>query len=120
MTTDSPATGSTANSPHATAASKETAVPVFRHEPALARYTLRLGEETVGLADYETEGTRILFTHVEVDPAHRGEGLAGMLVEQALDDVRTRTELTVVPVCPYVVSWIDHHAEYQDLLTRGS
>lgn len=92
---------------------------VFRHEPALARYTLELADTTVGFADYEVSGTEVLFTHVEVDPTHRGEGLAGILVEQALDDVRTRTTLTVVPVCPYVVRWIDLHAEYQDLLTRG-
>ncbi|TFD82126.1 GNAT family N-acetyltransferase [Cryobacterium fucosi] len=119
MTTDSATTGPTPDSAQTTAATTSAALPVFRHEPALSRYTLRIGEETVGLADYETEGSRVLFTHVEIDPAHRGEGLAGTLVEQALDDVRTRTELTVVPVCPYVVTWIDNHAEYQDLLTRG-
>ncbi|TFC90746.1 N-acetyltransferase [Cryobacterium sinapicolor] len=92
---------------------------VFRHEPALSRYTLELAGATVGFADYEIAGQDVLFTHVEVDPTHRGEGLAGILVEQALDDVRTGTTLTVVPVCPYVVRWIDLHAEYQDLLTRG-
>ncbi|TFC84360.1 N-acetyltransferase [Cryobacterium cheniae] len=91
----------------------------FRHEPAQSRYSLRINEETVGFADYTVTGTDVLFTHVEVDPARRGENLASRLVEQALDDVRTRTELTVVPVCPYVVRWIDKHAEYQDLLTRG-
>lgn len=105
MTTDSATTGP--------------AAVTFRHEPALARYTLLIDGETVGFADYEVEGQEVLFTHVEVDPARRGQRLAGILVEQALDDVRVRTDLTVVPVCPYVVSWIDAHAEYQDLLTRG-
>ena len=33
--------------------------------------------------------------------------------------MRERTDLTVVAVYPYVVAWIDKHAEYQDLLTRG-
>ena len=91
----------------------------FRHDPALGRYTLERAGTTVTFADYEVAGQEVLFTHVEVDPAHRGEGLAGILVEKALDDVRVRTTLTVVPVCPYVVRWIDLHAEYQDLLTRG-
>ncbi|TFC09669.1 N-acetyltransferase [Cryobacterium algoritolerans] len=105
MTTDSAAT--------------ESSAPTVRHEPALARYTLRIDGETAGFADYEVDGTEVLFTHVEVDPARRGQRLASILVEQALDDVRVRTDLTVVPVCPYVVSWIELHAEYQDLLTRG-
>jgi predicted GNAT family acetyltransferase len=100
-------------------AAAESTMVEFRHEPALARYTLWLDGETAGFADYEIVGRDVLFTHVEVDPARRGQGLASILVEQALDDVRIRTDLTVVPVCPYVVNWIDAHAEYQDLLTRG-
>ncbi len=105
MTTDSAATGSP--------------TVIVRHEPALARYTLQVDGATAGFADYEIDGTRMLFTHAEVDPARRGQGLASILVEQALDDVRVRTDLTVVAVCPYVVTWIEAHAEYQDLLTRG-
>jgi predicted GNAT family acetyltransferase len=117
MTPDAAAPETTDKS--ATESSEESTSVVFRHEPALTRYTLELAGATVGFADYEVAGSEVLFTHVEVDPTHRGEGLAGILVEQALDDVRTRTTLTVVPVCPYVVRWIDLHAEYQDLLTRG-
>jgi predicted GNAT family acetyltransferase len=90
-----------------------------RHEPALARYTLWLDGENVGLTDYVATGRQVRFTHTEVDPAHRHEGLASVLIEQALDDVRTRTDLPVVAECPYVAAWIDDHAEYQDLLTRG-
>ena len=92
---------------------------VVRHDEAGSRYTLVLGEQTVGLADYRVSGRSVHFTHTEVDPARRGNGLASILIEQALDDTRTRTTLTVVPDCPYVAHWIDQHAEYQDLLTRG-
>lgn len=90
-----------------------------KHEPAHSRYTLWRGGETVGLADYVDNGREVRFTHVEVDPTQRREGLASILTEQALDDVRTRTDLPVVAGCPYVADWIDEHAEYQDLLTRG-
>ncbi|MFO7689856.1 MAG: GNAT family N-acetyltransferase [Cryobacterium sp.] len=90
-----------------------------RHEPGRDRYTLWLDDETVGLADYRVSGARLHFTHTEVNPAQRNQGLAALLIEQALDDARTRTDLTVVPDCPYVANWIDAHAEYQDLLTRG-
>jgi predicted GNAT family acetyltransferase len=89
------------------------------HEPNLSRYTLRQAGEPVGLADYREMGQEVRFTHTEIDPAKRDLGLAGILIEHALDDVRTRTDLTVVADCPYVADWIDQHAEYQELLRRG-
>ncbi|GAA3879281.1 GNAT family N-acetyltransferase [Leifsonia kafniensis] len=90
-----------------------------RHEPALARYTIWRDGEMVGLTDYEINGAEVRFTHTEVNPVYRHEGLASILVEFALDDVRERTCLRVVAQCPYVRRWINEHAEYQDLLTRG-
>ena len=90
-----------------------------RHYPGQSRYTVLLGEETVGLADYITTKTAVRFTHTEVDPAQRAHGLASILVEHALDDVRVHTDLAVVADCSYVAHWIDTHSEYQDLLTRG-
>ncbi|WP_105035461.1 GNAT family N-acetyltransferase [Cryobacterium aureum] len=90
-----------------------------RHDPEQSRYTVLLDDETVGVADYITTTAAVHFTHTEVNPAKRTHGLASILVEQALDDVRVRTDLAVVPDCSYVAHWIDTHAEYQDLLTRG-
>ncbi|TFC05192.1 N-acetyltransferase [Cryobacterium adonitolivorans] len=91
-----------------------------KHEPDLSRYTLWQDGEPVGLADYRLVGQELKFTHTEIDPAKRAHGLASILIEQALDDVRTRTDLTVVAACPFVADWIDQHAEYQDLLIRGT
>ena len=99
-----------------TEASAETEV---RHEPDFDRYTLWQGGENVGLADYRVTQQEVRFTHTEVDPARRGQGLAGILIEFALDDVHARTDLRVVAECPFVDKWIGDHAEYQDLLTRG-
>ncbi|MBG6212471.1 MAG: N-acetyltransferase [Cryobacterium sp.] len=92
---------------------------MVRREPEQSRYTVWLGGETVGLADYVTTSNAVHFTHTEIDPAQRQLGVASILIEQALDDVRARTDLAVVPACSYVAHWIDTHAEYQDLLTRG-
>jgi len=90
-----------------------------RHDPERNRYTVSLGDEMVGLADYVTTATAVHFTHTEVNPAQREHGLASILVKQALDDVRARTDLAVVPACSYVAHWIETHGDYQDLLTRG-
>jgi predicted GNAT family acetyltransferase len=103
-------------------AEASTCVPVateVRCEPDQSRYTLWLDGKNAGFVDYRSNDREMRFTHTEIDPAQRRRGLAGALVQQALDDVRTKTGLRVVAQCPYVRAWIDRHAEYQDLLTRG-
>lgn len=98
---------------------ENTAETVFRHEPDFARYTLWQDGENVGLADYRITPREVRFIHTEVDPARRGQGLAGRLIEFALDDVHASTDLRVVADCPFVDKWIGDHPDYQDLLTRG-
>jgi predicted GNAT family acetyltransferase len=59
---------------------------------------------------------RIHFIHTEVPPPLEGRGLAGKLVRTALDFARAN-HLRVVPVCPYVASFLRKHPEYQDLVS---
>jgi len=57
----------------------------------------------------------ITFTHTATQPELRGNGLAGRVVRQALDDARAAS-LRVVPKCWYVAQFIDRHPEYRDIL----
>ncbi len=82
------------------------------------RYELLVDGEHAGLIDYTLDGDTIEIVHTEVDPGRQNEGLGSILVRGALDDIReTRTE-SVVPLCPYVATWINKHPEYRDLTTR--
>ena len=36
-------------------------------------------------------------------------------MKSALDDVRARSRM-IVPLCPFVASYIDRHGEYADLI----
>jgi predicted GNAT family acetyltransferase len=83
--------------------------------PEASRYELRAGEQLLGEAAYHRRGDRIAFTHTEVDEALEGRGFASRLVEAALDDARGQG-LEVVPLCPFVASFIDRHPEYQDIV----
>jgi predicted GNAT family acetyltransferase len=91
----------------------------IRNEHRQNRYTIALDDQVAGFADYRVEGSRIIFTRTEVDPTKRKAGLAGRLVEYALDDIRTTSALTVVPECTYVAHFIDAHPDYQELVDRG-
>ena len=81
------------------------------------RFELRSGEEVLCFLVYRLTGERITLIHIEVDPAHGGQGHAATLSRAALDDVRSRG-LAVVLRCPYVASYIDKHPEYADLVEQ--
>lgn len=85
------------------------------HDADRSRYELELDGRSVGVADYrERDGVRV-FTHTEITPRLRGQGLGETLVQAALDDTRASGR-TVVPQCWFVAEFIDGHPEYADLL----
>jgi predicted GNAT family acetyltransferase len=75
--------------------------------------------ELVGVADYHRAAGRVAYTHTEVQPARRQEGIGGRLAEAALADARRRG-LRVAPVCPFIAHWLDAHPEYAALRERPS
>ena len=72
--------------------------------------------ETRALVTYQRSPGRITFLHTEVPPSLEGQGLAAKLVRVALEFARAQN-LQVVPLCPYVSSFIRKHTEYQDLVS---
>jgi predicted GNAT family acetyltransferase len=88
------------------------------NRPAQNQYALVEDGETVGFAAYDVVGDEIRFTHTEIEPSRRRAGLGAQLVQGALDDVRAGSDRRVVPLCPFVVEWIDEHVDYQELLRR--
>ena len=78
------------------------------------RYEIRRDGRVLGHAAYQKTDELIVFTHTEVDPALEGQGIGGQLVRGALDDVRT-LGIRVLPICPFVQSWMARHREYAEL-----
>jgi predicted GNAT family acetyltransferase len=97
---------------------RDTLVPVdlqVTDNPDKARFEIVADGELAGFAQYYLRDGQIVFTHTETDDRFRGHGLAGHLVQVALDTARER-QLTVLPYCPFVKSWIGSHPEYADLI----
>jgi uncharacterized protein len=86
-----------------------------RRQAPLSRYEILVDEEVVGFADYEEQGGSVVLPHTVIDPAHRGRGLAAVLVQTVLDDVRASGR-RVVPECSYVAVFIERHPAYADLV----
>lgn len=57
---------------------------------------------------YRRRGDRLILVHTGVPEELGGHGVAGQLVQAALAKA-TAENLTVVPLCPFARSWLEHH-----------
>ncbi len=73
------------------------------------------GDQTAFLS-YRHVGGSLTLDHTEVPPELEGRGIASKLTRTALDYAREQG-LQVVPICPYVSTYLKKHSEYLDLLS---
>ncbi len=83
--------------------------------PEASRFEATLDGTLMAVAQYERTTDRITFTHTIVAEAAEGHGVGGKLVKFALDQARA-DKLVVVPLCPFVQSYLRRHPEYRDLV----
>jgi uncharacterized protein len=88
-----------------------------RDRPTEGLYELLLDGTRAGVLHYLPSRGAVVFVHTEVEPELEGLGLGGRLVAGALEDIRARG-LRLVPVCPFVTSYLRRHPEYADLVGR--
>jgi predicted GNAT family acetyltransferase len=69
----------------------------------------------MAVAAYRRQGRRITFTHTEVPPELRGQGVGEALAQAALEAARAEG-LEVVPLCPFISAYIRRHPEFADLV----
>jgi predicted GNAT family acetyltransferase len=72
----------------------------------------------LAVTEYVRDGDTITFTHTKVPTALEGRGIASKLAHAALEYARTQ-RLKVVPICPFVTSYIRRHQEYLSLVPPG-
>jgi len=90
-------------------------VPVTNNESA-KRFEARLGEHTAILT-YMRQPDALVLVHTEVPEQLEGRGLGGDLVRTALEYARAQ-DLRIVPRCPFVVTWLERHPEYEDVVQK--
>jgi predicted GNAT family acetyltransferase len=82
---------------------------------AEGRYEIVVDGVVAGFTEVREGDGALDLPHTVVEDAYEGQGLAGRLVREALDDIRAQGRL-VHPFCPYVKGWIQKHPEYADLV----
>jgi uncharacterized protein len=85
-----------------------------QNNPTEKRFELKLGEDIAALY-YSMFEDKLYLNHTEVPEALKGQGLAGKLVEGALEYAKSHN-LPIVPMCPYANKYIQRNPQYQSLL----
>jgi uncharacterized protein len=76
---------------------------------AESRFEVRIGDRLAEL-EYRVNGNRFVLLHTEVPDELSGQGIGGYLVAAAIDRA-ARDELTIVPLCPFALGWLERHPD---------
>lgn len=89
----------------------------IRHQAGTSRFEAVVGGLKAFIT-YRRDGERLSLDHTWVPPELEGHGLADKLTRTAFDYARAEG-LKVVPVCPYVKTWVERHPEVRELVATG-
>lgn len=76
---------------------------------AASRFEVRADDALAELI-YRKNGNRLVLIHTEVPEALGGHGIAGQLVQAAVEEA-VASGMTIVPLCPYARSWLERHPD---------
>jgi predicted GNAT family acetyltransferase len=69
----------------------------------------------LALATYRRHEHSLSIPHVEADPALRGTGASGRLM-QGIVEMARREKFSITPTCPFAKDWFAKHPEAADVL----
>ena len=81
-----------------------------------SRFEATQDSQVVGVLEFTMQGDTMVLTSTEVDPGHGGKGIGGQLVQFAMESARESGDTQIAPSCPFVVSWVERHPGYRDLV----
>ncbi|MGX6977946.1 GNAT family N-acetyltransferase [Vagococcus elongatus] len=72
----------------------------------------------IGEITFELQGTdTLVLNHTGVDPEYRGQGIAGQLMDLAVEKAR-REGKKILPMCSYAVRAFEKNPDYGDVLKK--
>ena len=89
--------------------------PPIEHNVKEHRFEMRCPEGIAMLKYHYDRAGRLNLDHTGVPPARQHHGVAALLAKTAMDFAKAQN-LTVVPVCPYVIAYLKEHPELAPLV----
>ena len=81
------------------------------------QYEFHIEEYLPKIEYMKTNDSEIYLVHTEVPSPLEGEGIGSQLVEKSLEDIE-RQGLRLVPLCPFVVGYIQKNPEWKRIVVR--
>ncbi len=88
----------------------------FKHSDSRIFMTDDSGKLLAEVTFIEENGVRNI-NHTFVDDSLRGQGVAGKLMEEAVNQIEKNGE-KIVPTCSFAVKWFEKHPEFSYLLLK--
>ncbi|MEO0897308.1 MAG: GNAT family N-acetyltransferase [Bacteroidota bacterium] len=82
------------------------------------RFEFHLEGGKKAILEYIISKERIFLTHTEVPQGFEGQGLGSQLIKAVLEEVEKR-QFVLVPLCPFVATYIKRHPEWKKLVFKG-
>jgi hypothetical protein len=74
--------------------------------------------DTIAKIEYIRAKDKIYLTHTEVPESHGGKGIGTQLIRKTLEHIKAQ-DLTLIPLCPFVATYISKHPEWKALVLKG-
>ena len=75
-------------------------------------------EDKVAFVEYIRAENKMYLTHTEVPSELGGKGIASKMVGKVLEIIK-KEDRKLVPLCPFVASYLKKHPEWQEMLANG-
>lgn len=75
-------------------------------------------ENKIALIEYIRAEDKMYLTHTEVPKELEGKGIASSMAKQVLQQIKDEN-LKLVPLCPFIASYIRRHPEWKEILAKG-
>ncbi len=75
-------------------------------------------ENSLALIEYIRAEDKMYLTHTEVPTELEGKGIASSMAKQVLQQIKDE-HLKLVPLCPFIASYIKRHPEWKEILAKG-
>jgi len=89
-----------------------------RHDRDGGSFSIRTEHGEARLDYRRIDGGTLDLHHTFVPREDRGQGIAGALVEHALE-YASREQLRIIPTCPFVRSYLEVNPRFRDLVVEG-
>lgn len=91
---------------------------VLEKNEDLQRFELNI-DGSLAFIEYREKPGAIALIHTEVDPALEGKGAGTAIVEKTLEYIEGNG-LKLIPLCPFVASYLKRHPGWQRIIASES